>query len=122
MRQVIRGFDSSWRYGEAKIENTPRNVFDEFNVPENERQDVEILLAVYECPPYEGSAFVLFKKYGKLYEVNGSHCSCYGLENQWSPEETSIEALKIRNMNVYYGEEFQKLFVDYILELERQPN
>lgn len=37
--------------------------------------------------------WVVFRKEDKLYEVHGSHCSCYGLEGQWSPEETSFEAL-----------------------------
>jgi len=36
---------------------------------------------------------VLFKRGGKLYDVNGSHCSCFGLEDQWLPEETTVAAL-----------------------------
>ena len=57
---------------------------------------VEVLLASYGTPSYEGYAFVLFRKDGRLYEVNGSHCSCFGLENQWQPEETSVESLRHR--------------------------
>lgn len=56
----------------------------------------EVLLASYGTPSYEGYAFVLFRRDGKLYEVNGSHCSCYGLEGQWDPEETTAEALRHR--------------------------
>lgn len=59
-------------------------------------QGIEVLLASYSNANYSGDAFVLFRKDGKLYEVNGSHCSCYGLENQWDPEETSGEALQKR--------------------------
>jgi hypothetical protein len=55
-----------------------------------------ILLASYETGDYCGSAFVLFVENGKLYEVSASHCSCYGLENQWDPEETMLAALKHR--------------------------
>ena len=55
--------------------------------------DVEVLLAYYDYEDYTGLAFVLFRKDGKLYEVNGSHCSCYGLAGQWEPEETTVEAL-----------------------------
>lgn len=58
--------------------------------------DIEILLAWYGYGDYEGDAFVLFRKDGKLYEVNGGHCSCNGLEGQWDPEETSIEALRFQ--------------------------
>ena len=61
-----------------------------------EFKDVEILLASYEYENYEGEAFVLFRRDGKLWEVNASHCSCYGLENQWEPEETTIDALRHR--------------------------
>jgi len=58
--------------------------------------DRNILFASYATEAYEGSAFVLFKRDKKLYEVNGSHCSCYGLEGQWEPEETSWDALAMR--------------------------
>lgn len=61
-----------------------------------EFQGIEVLLASYTYESYEGDAFVLFRKDGNLYEVNGGHCSCYGLENQWKPEETTIEALEHR--------------------------
>jgi hypothetical protein len=53
-----------------------------------------VLLASYGTPSHEGYAFVLFERDGKLYEVHGSHCSCYGLEGQWEPEETTVEALR----------------------------
>lgn len=57
---------------------------------------IEIILASYGTENYAGDAFVLFRKDGKLYEVNGSHCSCYGLEGQWKPEETTVESLQHR--------------------------
>ena len=66
-------------------------------------EDCNILLAWYGYGSYDGSAFVLFECDGKLYEVNGGHCSCYGLEGQWSPEETSVEALKARIKNGSLG-------------------
>jgi hypothetical protein len=56
----------------------------------------EILFAWYGGGDYDGSAFVLFSRDGELYEVNGSHCSCYGLEGQWDPEKTSFEELMHR--------------------------
>lgn len=76
--------------------NDEVDVFSQFDVKEEEQKDVEFLFAQYDQEAYEGSAFVLFARKGKLYEVNGSHCSCYGLEGQWSPEETSLDALKKR--------------------------
>jgi len=72
------------------------DVVSNFCISPEQLEGVEILYAVYDCPPYEGYAHVIFRKDGKLYEVNGSHCSCNGLEGQWEPEETSVEALLFR--------------------------
>ena len=72
----------------------------------NMKQEMEnstILFAWYGGDGYEGSAFVLFHRDGKLYEVNGGHCSCYGLEGQWDPEETSVEAVEHRVHNGSLG-------------------
>lgn len=43
----------------------------------------------------DSSAYFLLwdHKTGKYYEVFGSHCSCYGFEDQWEPEETTLEYL-----------------------------
>lgn len=66
-------------------------------MPDNFPANEDILLASYDNEDYSGSAFVLFLRDGKLFEVNGSHCSCNGLEECWHPEETSWEALKMRD-------------------------
>ena len=68
----------------------------EFRLDSGDLDSCKIIVACYNCESYEGSAFILFEKGGNLYEVNGSHCSCYGLEDQWRPEETSVELLKHR--------------------------
>lgn len=62
-----------------------------------------ILLASYETGNWEGEAFVLLEKEGKLYEINASHCSCYGLEDQWSPEETTVDELNFRLTKGTFG-------------------
>jgi hypothetical protein len=72
--------------------------------------DLEILIG-YESVGSWGcdssSFFLLRDKDGKLFEVHGSHCSCYGFEGQFTLEETTIEALKFRinesyNHSVFY--------------------
>ena len=68
-------------------------------------EGINILFASYGCANYEGYAFVLFEKEGKLFEVNGGHCSCYGLEGQFSPEETTLEALSHRLINGKMGQD-----------------
>jgi hypothetical protein len=57
----------------------------------------KVLFANYTYENYSGQAFVLFVGVdGLLYEVSGSHCSCHGLEDQWTPEETSASAVRKR--------------------------
>ena len=59
---------------------------------------VEVLLASYSYENYSGDAFVLYRdtRDGKLYEVHGSHCSCFGLEGQWEPDVCDLESLRHR--------------------------
>ena len=54
----------------------------------------QVLLARYTYEDYEGDALVIFSNGGALFMVTGSHCSCYGLEGQWEPEETTPEVLR----------------------------
>lgn len=63
--------------------------------------DDEIVVAWYESQFYSGRAFVLFKRGGKLFEVNAWHCSCSELEGQWNPEETSVASLKMRRPTAF---------------------
>ena len=75
-------------------------------------KDVNILFASYSYANYSGDAWVLFEQDGQLFEVNGSHCSCYGLEGQWNKEPVVLEELKNRlekgNLGTedYCGNEF----------------
>ena len=85
-----------------------------YPAPDDFPTDEEMVFAAYGGRSYEGSALVVFSRDGKLYEVNGSHCSCYGLEDQWSPEETSIGALCMRVLD---PEEYSKEAVERFREL-----
>lgn len=58
----------------------------DFVITDADLKGVEILLAAYSYVDYSGTAYVLFRKSGQLFEVHGGHCSCYGLEGQWEPE------------------------------------
>ena len=83
-------------------------------------EDKHILFAYYGTDNYSGDAFVLFEEGGKLFEVNGGHCSCCGLEGQWSPEETTLEALAHRltvgtmGVDDYSDNEFAAELKDFI--------
>lgn len=91
----------------------------EFSIDESELENCNIVFAAYTYEDYSGSAFVLFMKDGKLYEVNGSHCSCHGLEGQWQPEETFMEAIRMRDVASYgFSKSLEELFIDIVFEKE----
>jgi hypothetical protein len=98
--------DKKYFGGFNNLEDIAREFADEpYNrkrkIPENLPTEEQIIFAAYEGGSYEGAAIVVYEKDGKLYEVNGSHCSCYGLEGQWAPEETTREALAMRKLASY---------------------
>ena len=68
-------------------------------------KDINILFASYGEANYSGDAWVLFEKENELFEVNGSHCSCFGLEGQWRPEKVSLIELENRLLNGTFGED-----------------
>lgn len=84
------------------------DVFSQFTVSESEREGVEIIFANYECECYEGSASVYFfdRNTEKYYEVYGGHCSCYGLEGQWQPEEICFPELEKRFNGSFFGTKY----------------
>lgn len=60
----------------------------------------DILLAYESVGSWgcDSSAFLILrgKGGGKLYEVHGGHCSCYGFEGQFEPEDTTASVMAAR--------------------------
>lgn len=60
--------------------------------------DYNILIAYESVGSWgcDSSSFFLLEKKssGRLFEVHGSHCSCYGFEGQWLIEKTTKKYLK----------------------------
>ncbi len=77
----------------------------DFAIDPTKLDGAEILVASYTYECYEGMHMSFFGAREKLFEVHGSHCSCYGLEDQWEPEETTKEAIVHRLTNGTWGEE-----------------
>ena len=80
--------------------------------------------SVADSGEYAESFFLLKRNSdGVLFEVHGSHCSCYGFEGQLDLEETNSVALKYRAINGHLlggFDEFEKdeeIIKDYILSL-----
>lgn len=76
----------------------------------DKHKDEKILFATYTYACYSGDAWVLFEKGGNLFEVNGSHCSCYGLEDQWAPEEVSLKQLENRLTKGTFGTDSDDIY------------
>jgi hypothetical protein len=92
----------------------------DFDYPIQHVTEKELLFAWYGGGGYDGTAFVLFRRDGVLYEVNASHCSCNGLEDQWKPEATSKKALLFRIEKGYLGKDSYTsggMFADQLLAL-----
>ena len=70
-------------------------VYTQFDVDVEITDGLHIELAAYTTEQYEGYACVVFWQHGKLWIVEGSHCSCNGLEGQWFPTETTWEAIRL---------------------------
>lgn len=85
--QTIEDIESVWSLESGSIRN------------------INVLASEYTYENWNGSAFVLYEEGGKLYVVHGSHCSCYGLEGQWDPEETTVEEIEhqLENGYIYNG-------------------
>lgn len=81
--------------------SSKEDVLEQYCAPDNALDGVVVYLAWYGYGSYDGESLVIFEKDGKLYEVNGSHCSCNGLEGQWEPEETTWEALNMKKLGNY---------------------
>lgn len=79
------------------------------NVYQATREEVDRfkILIAHECEDsYDGySNFLLEEKStGKVFEIHGSHCSCYGFEGQFKPEATTAEYLLSEHAG-WYSEE-----------------
>jgi len=75
------------------------DVVKEFSITHNDLNGCDVVFAYYSYEDYSGEALVVLRdpQDGTFYEVNGGHCSCYGLEGQWEMEETTLEVMMKRS-------------------------
>ena len=92
------------------------DVLNNFNISEDKLLGCDIVFAYYSYEDYSGDAFVILHhpEEGTFYEVNGNHCSCYGLEGQWEMEETSLEVLLKRESQFF--NDVVKIFIKSLAE------
>ena len=94
-------------------ESGEAGMLEDFGIGKDALDGAEVLVASYTYEDYSGSAYVLFRRDGKLFEVHGGHCSCHGLSEesysggptQWQPEEADADSIRHRIVNGTWGEE-----------------
>ena len=67
-------------------------IVDEYKVDKEEVTKYHILIAYQSEGDWgcdSSSWFLLKDNDENLFEVSGGHCSCYGFEGQWEPQESS---------------------------------
>lgn len=71
------------------------NISNNYDVEKQIVDEYQIIIAILNNYGYEEDSYFLMiqKKTGKLHENFAGHCSCYGFEGQFEPEETSVEYL-----------------------------
>ena len=67
----------------------------DYEVAPEKLAEVTILVAAQDEGGYAGASWFLVhdNATGKLQIVDGGHCSCYGFEGQWEPDNTDVEYL-----------------------------
>lgn len=81
-----------------------KDLIREFTGPDKMREPARVW-AEYDHGGYDGSAVVVYKIGRKVYVNEGGHCSCYGLEDQWSPTEyASVKEFEACSRKATYGQ------------------
>lgn len=75
-----------------------QHIVSEYEYPLEQLDKYEIVIAYESVGNWgcDSSSWFLIKDKtdGELYETHGSHCSCYGFEDQFEPEHTTLEYLQ----------------------------
>jgi hypothetical protein len=83
------------------------HIGEEYEVNREVVDQYDILIAYESVGSWgcDSSSFFLLKnkETGQLFENHASHCSCYGFEEQFEPEETTVEYLKSEHFGFYNG-------------------
>jgi hypothetical protein len=101
------------------------DVLSQFSITKSDLKGCEVVFAYYTYEDYSGDALVILRDPhdGKFYEVNGGHCSCYGLEGQWEMEETTMDVMMQRSTPFF--DEVVKCYIQQHLltqEVEKVSN
>lgn len=91
-------------------------VFSEFDAKDLITTE-RVLFAAYTNYSYEGEAYVLFERKGKLYEVFAYYCSCcssYELEGQWSEKEVILIDLENKLHDDSFASDYKEELCEFL--------
>lgn len=83
-----------------------KDVQQEYRMAEPEPD--EVYFAGYSYANYNGESVVLYRRGESYYYVEGGHCSCYGLEGQWTPEEYESKELFLKVLKSMKKHDYEK--------------
>ena len=89
--------------------------------PEDGPKDEDILFAGYTDEDYSGTATILFRKDGQIWEESDNHCSCNGLEWQ-NPGLVTAESLAKYSIDDRLPAEAQEVWAQTVMALFPSPN
>jgi len=119
-QDVLEAFGGIWSFNSTEPETLK---FFEDN-PEPEK----VFVANYDRDNYDGSAAVVWYNKGNYYFLQGSHCSCYGLEEiGFDPEVYESKELFVKFLeksNYLYGLSIEQLktLIEDVKNYEPKPN
>jgi hypothetical protein len=93
MKDKIKVINQLLSRGYIEEFKTVEDVIERYKAPSDALDDAIVYLAWYGYGSYSGRSKVIYEKNDVLYEVDGSHCSCSGLEGQWDPQKVTWETL-----------------------------
>jgi len=103
-------------YSKSSYEDVVQDIIYNYQIERMIIDEYQIIIAILNNYGYEEDSYFLLEKNGRLYENFGSHCSCYGFENQFNPEETQIEYLMSDNYNHRTNDEIMSFLKSGILK------
>ncbi len=112
MKKTLLTLGDLQGYTEKQIKE---HIITHYNASPTELKNVKILIAYESVGPYgcDSSSFFLIKIGRYYYENHASHCSCYGFEDQWKPEKTTMKYLQSDKFSFYVDNE-EKLVKEHI--------
>lgn len=77
-----------------------KHIVEDYEADKDQVNKYDILIAYESVGSWgcDSSSWFLLKdrETGRLFEASGSHCSCYGFEGQFEPEQTDVASLQHR--------------------------